>query len=260
MLNDLVNSAPLFFLIAARILAIVETSPLLSSEAIPQAAKVALAGFGAFCAYPSVAATGYPIPPFGLQYALLVVGEALIGIIIGFFLTIVYATFTTAGQFFSLQMGFGASETFDPLAEIEIPLLGQYLNLMAMFIFVSTGGFQKLFVLGLTDSFSSLTAYSLVARKDDIVLFLLKGLAGLFEQAIVLSFPILGTLLIVYVAMGLLAKAAPQMNLHAEGFAISILVAWVLIIVSLPFMMEGFGRLMGYSFDQIALFLKGASS
>jgi len=67
-----------------------------------------------------------------MAYALLLVGEAMIGLVMGFFLSIVYSAFTTAGQFFSLQIGFGASETYDPLAEVELPLMGQFLNLIAM--------------------------------------------------------------------------------------------------------------------------------
>jgi flagellar biosynthetic protein FliR len=99
---DLVLNAQLFFLIAARILAMVETAPLLSSDAVPQAAKITLAGFAAFAVFPMVRASGYQIPELGLQYALLVGGEAAIGLIIGFFLTIIYTAFTMAGQLYSL--------------------------------------------------------------------------------------------------------------------------------------------------------------
>ena len=55
-----------------------------------------------------------------------------IGILIGFLVLMVFSIFQIAGQFFSLQMGFGAAEVFDPVAQIQIPLLGQFFNLLAV--------------------------------------------------------------------------------------------------------------------------------
>ena len=130
MLDQILANAPLYLLIAVRALAMIEVAPLISSDSIPQVAKVALAGFAAFAVFPQAAPIELPQEVFNLTYLLLVIGEAFIGIIIGFYLTIIYSAFSSAGQFFSLQMGFGASETYDPLAQIENPLMGQYLNLI----------------------------------------------------------------------------------------------------------------------------------
>ena len=115
---NIMNYGPAFLLIAARALVMIETAPLLSSDAIPQAAKIALAGFAAYAVFPHAAASAaglWRLEPYGLNFVYLLIGEALIGLIIGFFMTIIFAAFSTAGQFFSLQRGFGASETFDPL-------------------------------------------------------------------------------------------------------------------------------------------------
>lgn len=252
MLNDIVLGAPLFFLIAVRILAIIELAPLLSSDAIPQVAKVSLAGFAAFCVYPSFAQGAYLIPGYGLEYVFLVIGEAVIGVVIAFYLVLIYTAFQTAGQFFALQMGLSASETFDPLAQIEIPIVGQFLNLLAMLVFLINGGFQKLFLLGVQGSFKAMTAYDLMYAQKPFLDLISKGLINLFQDSLILSFPILGTLFLVTVGMGLLSKAAPQMNLMTEGFPVSITVAWILLMVAMPFMMEAFGRLIDTSFNDIA--------
>ena len=100
-----------------------QVAPLFSSSALPQVAKIGFSLFIAAVIFPVVVAEGYVLPNSPLQYLFLLLGEVLIGIIIGFFLVVVYASFQVAGQFFSLQMGFGASQVFDPLAQIEIPLL-----------------------------------------------------------------------------------------------------------------------------------------
>ncbi|HAP43176.1 MAG: flagellar biosynthetic protein FliR [Spirochaetes bacterium GWD1_61_31] len=259
MFSQLVADADIFFLMAVRVLALIQTAPLMSGEAVPQVAKIGLAGMVTVAIFPWLKEAGYPIPDSAVAYFALIIGEAMIGIIIGFFLSIVYATFTTAGQFFALQMGFGASETYDPLSEISIPVVGQFLNLIAMFIFVATSGFQRLFLLGVQGSFQALRAVDLLERRDNFMAFVTSALGGLFANALILSFPIFGTLLLVSVGMGLLTKAAPQMNLLTESFPVSILTAFVLLAIGMPFMIEAFSGLIDASFDTVGRLIAGAA-
>jgi flagellar biosynthetic protein FliR len=270
MIQNILNYGPVFLLIAARALAMIEVAPLISSDAVPQIAKLALAGLTAFACLPtaSVFSAGVPgtgavlLPgaqalsslryePFSLRFVMLVLGEGLIGIIIGFYLTIIFSAFSTAGQFFSLQMGFGASETFDPLSQIENPLMGQYLNLVAMLVFLSFGGFRELFLGGFWRSVQSLSVAALVEGREPVVKMLAFGLGRLFLDAIIISMPILGTLFLTSLATGLISKAAPQINILSEGFPISITVAFLLIFASLPFMTEAFARVIDSGFASI---------
>ena len=250
-LNDILNNAPAFLLIAVRALAMIEVAPLLNSTSIPQVAKISLAGFAAYASFSSALVKDWVITPFGLGFVFLIIGEALIGIIIGFFLALIFAAFTTAGQFFSLQMGFGASETFDPLSQIENPLLGQYLNTVAMLIFVTINGFRELFLGGFWRSLQSINVMSLIAGRETIVSMLLSGLSRLFLDAIIISMPILGSLFLVSLSTGLISKAAPQINILSEGFPISITVAWLLIWAALPFMTEAFSRVIESGFEAL---------
>ena len=244
-----VYNTQLFLLIMARVFALIEIAPMVSSESIPQQVKVALSLLCSFLVFPWVAATGYPIPDDGLAYVLLLLGEALVGVIMAFFLAIIYVAFQVSGQLFSLQMGFGASQVFDPLAQVEIPLMGQLLNLVAMMIFVGVEGFQRLFYLGVVRSFQAVRAVDFVGVRQGLLVGMLVRLSQLFQYSLILAFPILGTLVLVYVAMGLLAKAAPQMNLLILGFPISISVSFLLIFVSMPFLVDAFASLLDHAFD-----------
>lgn len=248
-LKAIVDGAPLFLLVAARALALIEVAPLLSGDGIPQAAKIGLAGLASYAVFPAVQAAGYAVPGWGLEWVLLLCGEALIGILMGFFLLIVYSAFSGVGQLFSLQMGFGASEVYDPLAQVEIPLIGQFLNLIAMFAFLATGGFQKIFITGVWKSFQALKAADLASRRDDLLSFLLSSLSSVFQQCLIMALPILGTLFVISVAMGLLSKAAPQMNLMSEGFSISIIAAFLIMLAAVPFLMEAFSRMLDNGFS-----------
>jgi flagellar biosynthetic protein FliR len=119
-LQNILTFGPVFLLIAARAIAMIEVAPLISSEGIPQVAKLALAGFTAFAVLPTAevfmaanspsglvtlpggSVSDLRYEPFSLRFALLLIGEGIIGIIIGFYMTVVFAAFSTAGQFFSL--------------------------------------------------------------------------------------------------------------------------------------------------------------
>jgi len=245
----------IFFLVFARIFALLQTAPILSSSSIPGMVRVGFAFVLSFVVSPSVIQSGYPLPQSGLSYALLLVGEAVIGISLGLILTVIFSVFTVSGQFYSVQMGFGASQVFDPLAQIQIPLMGQFLNLMAMFIFLIDGGLQKVFLTGIFRSFQSIRAVDFMVMKDPLYKIFLRSLSVMFEQALVLAFPILGVLLLVSISMGLLAKAAPQMNLLMLGFPIKISVAFIMLFVTIPFLMEAFERIIDSGFYGVLQFL-----
>jgi flagellar biosynthesis protein FliR len=233
------------------VIAIVQLAPLLSSDAIPPPAKIGLAIFTTVIIFPWVKELGYAIPPNIVDYFLVVIGEALIGMIIGFFLALIYAVFQLAGEFFAFQMGFSASSVFDPLAEIEVPLMGQYLNLIAMLVFITVGGFQKIFISGVYGSFKAVRVSDLAGGHDWLMRFFVGGMGKLFENALIISFPILGTLFLVSVCLGLLAKAAPQMNLLMLGFPVSIGVAFLFLILLLPFLGDVASRLIDASFREL---------
>jgi len=259
---------PVFLLIAARAFAMIQVAPLLSSEAVPQVVKISLAGLVAFAVIPTAeiymaanSPNGIVTLPggtmsdlrnevFSLRFLLLIVGEGIIGIIIGFYMTVIFAAFSTAGQFFSLQMGFGASETFDPVAQVENPLMGQYFNLVSMLIFVVIGGFFTLF-RGFWRSVQSINILALIDGREPVVGMVVSGLSSLFMDAFVISLPILGTLFLTSLTTGLISKASPQINILSEGFPISIMTAFLLILATLPFMVEAFTRVIESGFRNI---------
>ncbi|MDA3808806.1 MAG: flagellar biosynthetic protein FliR, partial [Spirochaetaceae bacterium] len=219
----------IFLLIFARIISIMLIMPIMSSAAFPGPARAGLAFFTAMAVFPMARNLNFLIPESGLLFSFLIIGEVLIGIIMGFIVLLVFTVFQIAGQMFSIQMGFGASQVFDPLAQIQIPLLGQFLTLIAMLVFLVTGGMKKIFLTGVYQSFSAVKASDLFVQQDMLVAYFSGILAQLFEQAIVIAIPIMGTLILLSVTMGLLAKAAPQKNLLMVGFPIQISVGFIIM-------------------------------
>jgi flagellar biosynthetic protein FliR len=188
---------------------------------------------------------------FSASYMLLVLGEAMIGVITGFFVSIIFSAFSSAGQFFSFQTGLTAAEVYDALSQVENPILGELLNLLAMVVFLQVQGFQRLFLGGILRSWQSMNAISLITAHETFARFLVSGLTDLFMNAFIIALPVMGVLLLVTVALGLISKAAPQMELRSEGLPLTILTAFIVLALLLPPLCEffmhafdaGFGKL-----------------
>jgi flagellar biosynthesis protein FliR len=256
MIDAVVAQAPVFLLVAVRCLALIMTLPLFSMRSVPRTAKIALAGYMAYLIMPQVNFSAYTAyisssGSFSPEYIMLLIGEAMIGVITGFYVTIIFSAFSTAGQFFAFQMGFSASEVYDSLSQVENPLMGQYLNLIAMLIFLQNNWFQKLFLKGLVGSFQTINAFSLVAGRELVVKFLVRGLTNLFSDALIISLPVMGTLLLVNVCMGILSRAAPSMNLLSEGFPIMMLLTFFLLAALMPELCDYFSRSFNVGITEI---------
>lgn len=264
MLNEILSQSPVFLLIFARIFAMLLVLPMFSMRSASRVAKVALAGYMAFFIF-GTCDLSYYLPyisqdgSFSMEYFLILIGEVLIGIILGFFITMIFSAFSTAGQFLAFQMGFSAASSYDSLSQVENPLMGQFFNLIAMLVFMQTHWFQKLFLQGLVTSFSSLNAISIVQSTESIVKFVMSGLSSLFVDALVISLPVMGSLFLISICTGLLTKAAPQMNLLSEGFPIMIMLAFVIIAFILPDMIDFFVRSFEKGFADLFDFFKNVS-
>ena len=256
MLNSIVIQAPVYLLVFVRCFALIMTLPMFSMRAASRVAKVALAGYMAFFIFGNIDQSIYAPymnddGVFSFIYILILVGEALIGIIMGFYVSIIFAAFSAAGQFLAFQMGLSAASSYDALSSVENPLMGQFFNLVAMLVFMQTHWFQKLFLQGLVTSFSSLSALSIATANEKIAIFMAKGLTSLFADALVIALPVMGTLFLITVSTGLLTKAAPQMNLLSEGFPIMILVAFTIIAFAMPSIIDFFVRSFNNGFSDL---------
>lgn len=266
MVEQIVNEAPLFLLAAVRCFALLMTLPLFSIRNIPMVAKVALAGYMAYFIVPQVDFSDYTLflgndGSASLDFILLLVGEGLIGIINGLYVTVIFAAFSTAGQFFAFQMGLSASEVYDSMSQVENPLMGQYLNLIAMLIFLQGQWLQKLFLGGLVSSFKAINCMSIVVEssRGHITNFLISGLTDLFLDALIIALPLMGTLALVSISIGLLSKAAPQMNLLSEGFPIMMLLSFFIITALMPSLCDFFGRSFDVGFTKLERLLANLS-
>ncbi len=227
-----------FSVFFARLLAMFSTAPAYSSESFGFFMRVALSFLIATMVTPVI-----PMPPdfyanMETRYFSILIEQAIVGIFIGFAVTLVFTAFQMAGEFFSVQMGFGISEVFDPMSQISLPLLGTIKNLMAMYVFFISGSHLHL-ISAVTYSFEKIPmlpgTFFLSGNIHQGLFDFLALLSGLmFLIALQIAMPVMGTLILVSVALGILSKAAPQMNILMLGFPAKILIGFIVLGMTSP--------------------------
>ena len=255
-------------LVLARVVAMMQVAPLFSSAAIPQPGRLGLALFIAVIALPAVIAGGYPVPASGVQFALLLIGEALVGVLLGFLVFLGFTALQTAGQFISLPVGFGVVELLDPFTEGRSPLLGQLFHVLALLAFLSVGGLHRLMLDGVAGSFHALRAADLVVsfaagtgRGAGLLLQTVAGsLARLFGTAMAIALPIFAALLLVSLALALLARVAPHMNLLMLGLPLSLGAGLVILLIALPVLLSAAAAALDDGFATLRRVLDGLAA
>ena len=224
----------ILLIILARMLGMITVAPVLSSTFIPMRYKGIFALLLAILCYPMLSQIDFNIPQDWTVFGLVIIGEIIIGLAIGFIIAVIFVIFQMAGQFFSLQMGFGISQVFDPLFQIQIPLIGQFQALFGTFVFISIGG-PQLMIYSVYQSYFKVPSLNMMEMSGPIADSVVMVFSDMFFIALQLGLPVIGTVLIVTVCLGLLAKFAPQMNIMMVGFPIYIVVGFITLLAIMPF-------------------------
>ena len=215
-----------------RILALLAAAPILGNAAIPTRVKIGLGVFITLIVAPAIG----PLPKIepGSLEGLLVLGQQIIiGLAMGFAMRIVFSAVETAGEIAGLQMGLGFATFFSPRADGSTLVVGKFLGLLATLVFLSVNGHLMMLSV-LAESFNvfpiSAEPFSAGGWK------LLAGWGGkIFEAGLGLALPVVTALLIVNLALGILTRAAPQLNIFAVGFPITLMVGIIALMLSLPY-------------------------
>lgn len=223
-----------FLLPLIRLLAFITTAPIFGHMSVPARVKVGLA----FVATIAIAPT-LPQPVYTLASAdgvQLVFEQFLIGIAMGFSLQLIIASIQLAGELIGVQLGFNFAGFFDPQTASQGTPIGAWLGLLALLIFLSING--HLIVLdALADSFRALPLAPDAVRLTDWRRLALLG-GELFRIGLYVALPVLGAMLVSNIALGLLARVAPQLNVLAIGFPVTLLVGFMILLASLPFILQ----------------------
>jgi len=242
-----------FVLVFGRVAGLFFTAPVIGAESVSYRMKMVVALLFAAVIYPVSVNYMPELPSHPVTFGFAVFSQVLIGIIIGFMILIVFTSFQIAGEIFSVQMGISFSEVLDPQSQVSVPILGTLKNLMGVLVFLGVDFYMDgvtapaylHMVRALAYSFQKLPGFMLdTVTTQGAVMYMDQTFGVMFLTALKIGIPIIGIVFISSVALGLLGRAAPQMNLINMGIQINIIVGFVVILivspVIIPLMREAF--------------------
>ena len=232
-----------------RVLAVFTAAPIFSTRAFPTRARILLALLVAV----SAQATLPPMPVIALDSAQalgVVVQQVVVGLSIGFVVRLVFAAFEFAGEVIGFQMGLNFAAFFDPMQNSQSSAVGSFYGYMTSLLFVVLNG-HLLVLMAVTRSFEALPVTQNFL--DALRLMRLYTLGGeLFANALWIALPMIALLLFTNLALGIISRVAPQMNIYAVGFPITLSVGLIGMIATLPLLDQPFQKLLEQSIDLFA--------
>ncbi len=216
-----------------RILGLVASAPLFGNAGVPVSIKVSLGVLLAAVIAPTVPAVP-AMDPSSWAGLLILVKELLIGVAMGFAMRIVFAAIEYAGEVASMTMGLGFAISFDPNTHGRSAAVAQFMTLVATMAFLAVNAHLVL-LAALAESFVTLPISS-TPFSGNAPLELVRWGARIFSAGLQLSLPIVAALLITNVALGILTRAAPQLNLFGIGFPITLGVGFLTLSLAMPYL------------------------
>lgn len=214
-----------------RVLALFASAPIFSSRSVPMRSRVALALFMALGMQPSL--TGQPVLSLNSPGALeAVLQQIVIGVSIGLAVRIVFAAVEMAGEIIGLQMGLNFSGFFDPSTNSQVSAIGRFFGNLSMLLFVVLNG-HLMVIQALVASFQT---FPVGGHATDAlhVLHLHELGSVIFTYGLWIALPLIGMLLFVNLVMGIISRIAPQMNVFAIGFPLTLSVGLIGISIMVP--------------------------
>ena len=204
-------------------------SPVLGAKSIPVRARLILALAIAWILAPIIQVP--EINPLSAAGLLISLQQVALGVGMGFIFHMAFATVVIAGQSIAMAMGLGFASAVDPQNGVQVPVVSQFYMILATLVFLALDG-HLLLIQIVHHSFELLPVGALWPR--DLAIKIVQWASQMFISGLLIALPALASLLLVNLAFGVITRSAPQLNIFAVGFPITLLAGFALILLSLP--------------------------
>lgn len=235
-----------YFLPFTRIGALLMTMPVIGTRIVPARVRIVVAVFLTLLVVPL-------LPPLSVPASLsvgtfvLIAHELMLGIAIGFAFQVVFQVFVLAGQFMAMKMGLGFASMNDPSNGVQTTVLSQFFLMLITLMFIAVNGHLVLIEL-LLQSFETLPPTQFEFTGVQAMAIANLG-AWLFASALLISLPVLTSLLVINIAFGVMSRAAPQLNIFAVGFPFTLICGIFLVWLGLSTFNLHFEAVMADGFE-----------
>lgn len=250
MLN--ISALPIFLLIFVRVLAFFITMPLFSYGTIPMPFKLGFSFFLAFMMFYTIDTAGFDVNHL---FVFLLLKEIVVGAMIGLLAYIILSAVQIAGGFIDFQMGFAIANVIDPQTGAQSPLIGQYFYIIALLFLLSVNG-HHLLIDGIYNSYEFIAIDTFVPfGNESMIMFIVDTFNSMFLIAFQISIPIVGCLFLVDVALGIIARTVPQLNVFVVGLPLKIFVSFAVLFFFISLYIVLVKHLFSKMFDAIHLLM-----
>ncbi|MDR1663298.1 MAG: flagellar biosynthetic protein FliR [Clostridiales bacterium] len=236
----------IFLLILVRVLAFFLLIPVVSGMNIPRTVRITLALCFSAALFMSGIITEVSYTPTVIGYVMLLLQEFFTGMFMGYIIFFVFNIIYYTGQLIDYQIGLSMMSVLDPITQIQVPIVGNLYYLAVSALLVASNGLNaffgaffnsyRLLPIGTAHTFGNgaLAWYAVTLLTEFIVL------------AFQIAMPIVGTILVIDAALGIMVKAAPQVNIFVVGMPIKLLVGLIMLLLVMG---PTLGTIYEYLFD-----------
>ena len=189
-----------------------------------------------------------------LTRVLTAIQQLLAGLVMGFVLQMVFSALVMAGEYIAMSMGLGFASLVDPANGVNVPVVSQFYVIVATLLFLALNGLLLLTHL-LLESFQLLPVGIDLLGKDAWWTLVTWG-SHMFIGAVLIAVPIVSILLLAYVALGVMTRAAPQLNIFSVGFPVTLMLGFLAMLLTLEGFSSRFQQLLLDGFQLIPVLLQ----
>jgi len=230
-----------FLFVLMRVTTLLMALPLFGGPGVPLHLRVGLGGLIALLLTPAVAPA--PADPGLAEILMTVAQEVFVGLSMGFVVSLTFYALQVAGQLMDVPIGFGMVNVLDPHFGGQVPILGQFYNALATLIFFTVNGPHAL-LRALAASYERIPLGG-GAWRGELVPVVVEAAAGMFALGVRLAVPVLAAAFLTDVALGIVSRAVPQINVFITGYPVKIAVGILTVAVALPLYVAVLGAMFG---------------
>ncbi len=232
-----------FALVLIRITTFFVVSPVFNRRNIPSTTTIGFSALLALIVLPNLNPSRLPVLSVG-TLLVLTLHEVAVGLLLGLLVLIAFGILQFAGQLTDVPIGFGMASVFDPATGMQMPVFSQFYYILAVLLFFAIDGHLWL-VQALTESYATIPLLGFI--DVEITFNTVMSLAQeLFHIGMKISLPVIATILLVDIGLGIVVRAVPQINVFVIGFPIKIFVGMLIIALAVPAYVAGVSRIFAY--------------
>ena len=244
-----------FFLIVCRVSTVLMIAPIFGNRSVPVHLKIAFSLLLSLVLLPLVVPSVTSLPDTMPGYLGLVAREIMIGAVVGFATMLLFTALQAAGHIVGLQMGFSLANVLNPITADHASLLDQFYGLLAGLIFLVINGHHAL-ILAIARTFDlvPLNHAGAVLPAAPVLFGWSREILAIASR---ISLPVMTALLLADIALAVVARSVPQLNVFVVGMPAKLLIGFGVLVVTLPVAITIMERTFGGLSDTTVLLLRG---